>query len=221
MSELSKEQNNIGENENNDKAMTKPEENKPVKQMTIDEARSELRSTVFMHHDPKMIFKNLCDELPKFKDGKELTEETTKLIYRAWAADGIESKYLLVQSVQDAYRPMAIELSCQLIKEYDCKTASEKTLAHIATNAYIRALSSSERFGVVLDKLEHTDNETNGFFTMLCKHVDQANRQFITALTALRQLKSPPIEMNIKAKTAFVSQNQQINLNKNENIEPK
>src|SRR3989344_4641213 len=182
MSELSKKQNNI--NENSDKAVTKPEENKPVKHMTIDEARSELRGAVFMHHDPKMIFKNLSDELPKFRDSKELTKEATKLIYQAWAADGIESKYLLVQSVQDAYRPTAIELSRKLIEEYDCKTASEKTLAHIATNAYIRALASSERFSVVLNRLEHTDSETNGFFTMLCKHVDQANRQFISALSA-------------------------------------
>ena len=64
---------------------------------------------------------------------------------------------------------------------------------------------------------------------MISKELDRANRQFITALTTLKQIKAPSLEINVKTKAAFVAQNQQLNvnptdknnLNKNENIEPK
>jgi hypothetical protein len=54
----------------------------------------------------------------------------------------------------------------------------------------------------------------------MSKELDRANRQFITALTTLKQMKTPSIEINVTAKTAFVGKNQQFNANKsnNENI---
>ena len=69
-------------------------------------------------------------------------------------------------------------------------------------------------------------SEKNGYLAILSKELDRAHRQLITALTTLRQIKNPPIEFNVKAKTAFVAQNQQINainnpIQQNENIEPK
>ena len=47
---------------------------------------------------------------------------------------------------------------------------------------------------------------------MLSKERDRAHRQYLSTIMTLKQLKAPAIEMNIKAKTAFVSQNQQINV---------
>ena len=64
-----------------------------------------------------------------------------------------------------------------------------------------------------------TENRTK-YLAMLSKQIDRANRQFLSALTTLKQLKTPSIEMNIKTNTAFVSQNQQIN-SKNETNETK
>jgi hypothetical protein len=43
------------------------------------------------------------------------------------------------------------------------------------------------------------------------KELDRAERHFFTALNTLKQIKSPMLEMNIHAKTAFIAQNQQIN----------
>ena len=61
---------------------------------------------------------------------------------------------------------------------------------------------------------------------MLSKEVDKAHRQLIMALTTLKQIKNPPVEFNVKAKTAFLAQNQQINavnnpVQQDENINPK
>ena len=61
----------------------------------------------------------------------------------------------------------------------------------------------------------------------MSKHIDRANRQFITALTTLKQIKMPSLAISVKTKAAFVAQNQQLNVNPsnknnlNENIKPK
>jgi hypothetical protein len=43
------------------------------------------------------------------------------------------------------------------------------------------------------------------------KELDRANRIFLNALMTLKQLKNPPLELNIKAGNAFFGQNQQFN----------
>ena len=45
--------------------------------------------------------------------------------------------------------------------------------------------------------------------------LDRANRQFLTALQTLKQIKAPQLEVNVETKTAFVAQNQQFNVENN------
>jgi hypothetical protein len=54
------------------------------------------------------------------------------------------------------------------------------------------------------------------------RELDRANRQFISALTTLRQLKAPTPSINVIAKNAFMAGQQQFNnKNSDENISPK
>jgi len=61
------------------------------------------------------------------------------------------------------------------------------------------------------------DPHMNQHISILSKELDRASRHFTTLLLTLRQLKSPPFQVNVKTKTAFVAQNQQINARMVEN----
>jgi hypothetical protein len=71
--------------------------------------------------------------------------------------------------------------------------------------------------------IKEANDQVSRHYSVMSKELDRANRQFITALTTLKQMKAPSIEINVTAKTAFVAENQQFNVNKNnnENIDPK
>ena len=51
------------------------------------------------------------------------------------------------------------------------------------------------------------------------KELDRANRHYLTAIQTLRMLKQPPMQLNIRANTAVVGQNQIVQANTNN--EPK
>ena len=108
-----------------------------------------------------------------------------------------------------------------MIKEYKCQTASEKALAEVIAGAYVRILEYSTKFNCCA-RITSVSNDINTYYAMLSKEIDRAQRHFITALTTLKQIKAPKLDINVKAKNAFVSQNQQINANQksNENINP-
>jgi len=154
--------------------------------------------------------------LPKFH--RKLTEENrTKCLVKTMYRFGLDTHAPLWESVSERYGLLAVEFARQLFEEYDCQTASEKALAQLAVNAYVRTLECSS---ILKSCMKGTiAAEITGYYSMLSKELDRANRQFITAITTLKQMKVPQLKVNVKAKNAFVAQNQQINQNKeNENI---
>jgi len=160
--------------------------------------------------------------LPKYfsKDKEEVREETDKKLLNAMTAEEFTKHIALMGSFNYMYRGLSQEFSNRLIKEYNCKTVGEKALAEIITNSYIRVLDNSTRLNNSMNAGEYITENRTKYLAMLSKQIDRANRQFLSALTTLKQLKTPSIEMNIKTNTAFVSQNQQIN-SKNETNETK
>jgi hypothetical protein len=98
----------------------------------------------------------------------------------------------------------------QTIEEYDCQTEIEKSLASVIVGAYVRYIDNSRRLNNELE-CENITRERNVYIANLSKQVDRAQRQYLSAVMTLKQIKAPTIEMSIKAQTAFISQNQQIN----------
>lgn len=166
---------------------------------------------------PEAVFKKLGDDLvPKLEGGQIKptdweSEESQKLIMQALMVDEFVSHYGLVESVPENYRPMIIEQSRQLISEYNCTTTSEKQLAELAGMAYVRALVAAKRFNGCIAVSEYISDDRTRYLAVLSKELDRAHRQYLSALATLKQIKAPALEINVKAKTAFVAQNQQIN----------
>jgi hypothetical protein len=210
--------------------LIKKEENKQlVKKYTPEELKKiilEFYSKADIDID--CAFKILSEEaIPKIsgKDEKERTKGYDMLgkyslaVFRALEN---ETHACLVEAVSKQHQSLAKELSKQIIKDYDCKTSAEKLLAEDVAHSYIKILNSSQILNAQLNS-GSTGPILNVFISVLSKQADRAHRQFITSLMTLKQIKSPAIEMNIKAHTAFVSDKQQINVNngKNEIIESK
>lgn len=200
------------------------------KKYSSDEARSMVLEFATIEGDLKNNLQKFGDSIfPKLIHGneeekKEATKRFNKDAVEVMIALETDTHVGLMETFYSQYRGLAKEFSDQLIRDYRCDTSAEKALAEVITNAYVRVIDNSRRLNANLGDPGGgqviNENRTK-YLAMLSKQVDRANRQFITALTTLKMMKSPSIEMNIKAKTAFVSQNQQVNLSKNEIIEPK
>jgi hypothetical protein len=161
----------------------------------------------------KIIEKFGQDILPSIRSGKldiKAIGGSIENFKKVLTVYGLDTHFPLEESVEKKYQPLVVEFSRQLIQEYDCKTSGEKALAEVIVSAYARILIYSRHLNGAT--AGHSFNKLHlGLYSVLSKELDRANRHFITALTMLKQLKSPSIGLNITAKTAFVSQNQQIN----------
>lgn len=123
---------------------------------------------------------------------------------------GVQTHALLAESVEPRYRPLVIELANQLIKEFQCTSHSERALAQVAAGSYARFMSLSKKLDHVT-AIESASSEKNGYYGMIGREVDRAERRFLSAIMALKQIKSPTMNLQFKVGTAFVAQNQEIN----------
>ena len=141
---------------------------------------------------------------------KKQEEEVTELLNDASKALSVETGYSLMQSVEENNHGLAIEIKRTLQEEFDCKNYSEKMLVDLITNAYIRGLSFSNK---LVANQQKAGGIYEGYRNHLSKEVDKAFRQYITGIETLKCMKQPPLNVTLKTETAFISQNenQQIN----------
>ncbi len=184
----------------------------------------EMRTSVIPHLttglEPDNILKRLNEKLSKLIDSDgvaSMDKDAQKLLRDAAMIFGLDNHHALIGVMNENYSPLAIEFANNLNKEYDCKMPSEKALSQVIVNAYIRLLDDTRRFNICIEAGEYLSENRTKHLAMLSKQIDRANRQFISALSALKQFKSPMIQINVKTHNAFVAQNQQLNANTNLN----
>jgi len=193
--------------------------------MTTEEVLESIQNSLHTACDPKTLLNDTANLIDEYngsnKKGKEeLQDKIDEKMGAVMAMMNIDKNYTVSEAVSERLRPLTIEFCKHIVKEYDCKTTSEKALAQLASSAYVRILEYTRIFnGSIRDK--YLSHEQNGYYSLFSKEVDRAYRQFNTSITTLKQLRSPQIEVNIRAKTAFVADQQQINDNRNATIESK
>jgi hypothetical protein len=197
--------------------MTKEMTAGPVQEPIINKSPDEIMKVIMkiatLPDDPKAILQNLNNKIEQYKKQGDLSPEIlkglTELAYKTMMMRGLDNHYPMAETITQN-RPLIIEFATRLVEEYDCKTPTEKSLAQVAAGAYGRIVEYSRLFNNC-QRLEYLSHEKNGYYSILSKELDRAQRHFITALTTLRQLKSPDIKVSVRANTAFVAQNQQLN----------
>jgi hypothetical protein len=142
---------------------------------------------------------------------EQAKKELEAAVKTAMYALEVETHYGLMDSVGGKYRGMAKEMTAQIIKDYACTTHAEKMLAESIVSAFIGQISFTKRFNSCFNAQEEISSELTQFLEMLGKQIDRSNRQFLSTLSLLKQMKQPQLEVNIKAKNAFVAENQQFN----------
>ena len=119
-----------------------------------------------------------------------------------------------------------------LVKEYNCKTSLELMLVDRIVANYWRAMKYDTIFNRLIEKEDggySFDQLKVNIIKEFNKGIDLANRQLNTNIILLKELKQPKLNVKVNTENAFISQNQQFNVNKqndkqdenNENINPK
>ena len=198
------------------KLPAKPNKEKSLaKQFTVDEVRDIIKEDLHFACDPDYVLKEATKKFNAWlkapeREAEAIKKDMLEIHDKALVSLGLETHYPLADMVSERYRGLAIEVARQIEKEYDCKAPSERLLAQTIAGIYGKIIEYSRQLrGCAQDT--HISVEKNSFYTIMSKELDRAHRQLITALTTLRQIKNPPMELNVRAKTAFVAQNQQIN----------
>ncbi|MCX6739013.1 MAG: hypothetical protein NT098_03095 [Candidatus Parcubacteria bacterium] len=202
------------------KEIVKKENLVPAKTYTLDVAKGYFLDLARANGTLERQIKEFGEkELPRISDEEGLKKaqddpKFMKKMSQILMAMETESHIGLVAGVREDYADLAKELSNQIIKEYQCENHVEKMLAEIVARDFIWTLDNSRRFNGCFDANKNITPNVTGFLLMLSKQMDRVHRQFLSSLFALKQMKAPNIEMNIKTKNAFISQNQQINVDK-------
>ncbi|MSR85421.1 hypothetical protein EXS71_03255 [Candidatus Uhrbacteria bacterium] len=202
-----------------------PEEKKPVeikaliKPTPSDEIKKFIKEIEF-GCDPRLLLKQAgkahAELVASPQYDKKLADNLQKEMEAVVPMLTIDNHYLAAEVVGERYRSFLMHFANELVEEYQCQTPSEKSLAQHVASCYVRILELSKR-ATAAARLDSVTQVTTSYYAMISKELDRAHRQFTSSLLVLKQMKSPNMEVNIKAKTAFISQNQQINANTQQN----
>lgn len=159
---------------------------------------------------------DIAKEMEAKSGGKNLTQKYIDKYQEAVLINGVINGKVVEGSVNDWHQKHVIKLRNQIVAEYQANSPSEFMIVDLAINAYFRSLHTSRIYSCLARDKDGTVNYTQLKINMmkeLGKQVEGANRQFISALTLLKEMKRPPINIKVQSKQAFVGQNQQFNKN--------
>lgn len=116
-----------------------------------------------------------------------------------------------------------------LVKDYDCKTPIELMLADRIVANYWRSMRLDSTLNRLIEEKDSGytfDNLKINIIRELSKGLESASRQLNTSILLLKELKQPKLNVKVNTENAFIGQNQQFNVNKqndqqSEIIEPK
>jgi hypothetical protein len=178
---------------------------------SIEEMKKIVAGGCHMNCDPDILFKELSSSFIKIKEGgnKAISAKDNELLLKATYFDALNNYSMLVETINQNYRPFLINFARELTNEYNCISSSEKAMVQTIVASYGRIMSISNRLNNC-SNFDYLSSDRNGYFSILSKELDRAHRQFIMALQTLKLLKSPPLQVNVKTNTAFIANNQQM-----------
>lgn len=184
-------------------------QNKIKRQLNSSEV-SEIVKGLKFSFSPSEALSGAEKEMNDFKEGRKEVSNRQN-ISLAMSLYEFDNAGLLVTGVSEEYRTFVNDFSKKLQLENDCQKESEKSLAHITALNYVRIMQIQARIKAYLSKGSVTDTGV-GYLNVMSKELDRAERHYLTSLQALRILKMPQMEVNIRTQTAIVGQNQAVQI---------
>lgn len=191
---------------------TKNSQSKELTQArTLDEIKENLGKSK-TGIDPDYVLEEADREITNKKVGPLALSPESK-VFKAMTLLEFDNGMLMTTAVSEQYKTFGIDLMRNIQKEYNCQTQSEKATAELVAVNYIRTLEVQRRINNYLELGTISDTGVR-FLDIMGKELDRANRHYLTAIQALKAMKQPQLELNIKANTAVIGQNQIVQTNK-------
>ena len=170
-----------------------------------------------MEISPKAIYKKWEAILKKSYGGEKLTEEDLKVWWEVALAINPMITHRLLLNIPQGWSSKSdatsiAEFSDDIAKEYDCKTTMELSLCEIISASWYAVIRWSRQMQAMYN-MEYLSNEKNGYYSMISKEIEKQSRLYMNAMMTLKALKSPFWNVSIRAKNAFIWENQQFNHN--------
>lgn len=190
---------------------------KTIEELRIAVAKSITSLDNYSEVDKYITYQESVKNFLNGSRDQALAEQVTKDFDEIIKRTAIETGKYVRTSVHSIDQSYILKLREQLVSEYKASSTSEMLIVDMAVNAYFRSLRASvihinliqNKDGVLLTPEQTRTN----LLKELGKQIEMANRQFMTAITFLKELRQPPINVKVHAKEAFVGQNQQFNKN--------
>lgn len=137
----------------------------------------------------------------------KIDQEINSMMLELNQSFGLDNKYVLINAVPRNRRAFAVQMCKELEAEYQVKTASEKALVQSAVEGFVRSMKCAS----MLDANRSASLFVAPYIAIYTKEAERAQGQFLKALRLLQQMKTPPLNVTINTKNAFVATNQQNN----------
>lgn len=180
--------------------------NKIAKPKTIDEVKDIIKKSG-LGYEADYVLSQVQSELDTLREKKEAGPET--FLYKSMTLFEFDRGPLLCTSVPARFSVFALEFSKKLQEEFKCENPSEKSLAEVTSLNFIRTLWIQDRIRSYLETGSITDMGVK-YIDVLSRELDRAQRHYQGSLQALRTLRNPSFEVNIKANNAVVGNNQAV-----------
>ncbi len=183
-----------------------------AKPLTKEEIKERMLEIWTYESHPDNIYKKVSDVLVKPLD--EMNEEDKSYLWKYLSKINNFSKnhIVLANTINDDLQTAVIELTNDIIKEYNCTTTLEKSLCETIANSYWKIMSISRKLNNQV-WAEYLSKDRVDFIKVLSMELDRANRNYLNALNNLLEIKKPQMSINVKTKNAYFWQNQQFNNN--------
>ena len=174
------------------------------------------------------------EEYIDLNEKKKLTQKEEKrrdeLALEIAKANGLQNGIWVANLSYGKYHKFLSTTRSNLVKEYDCKTPLELMLVDRIVANYWRSMKLDTTLHRLIETEDggYTFNDSKmNIIRELSKGLESASRQLNTSILLLKELKQPKLNVKVNTENAFIGQNQQFNVNKqnkqqqSEIIEPK
>ncbi|HSV94795.1 MAG TPA: hypothetical protein VLH94_02370 [Spirochaetia bacterium] len=183
-------------------------------QKAFDVASATFQNT--FDHQPLLKLQEIAKEIESGSMGEDAIKRFIDKFQEVTMIDGVANGKVVEGSVNNWHQKHVIRLRKQLILEHEARTASELMIIDLAINAYFRSLQTSKVYSSLMQNKDGTVNYDQLKINMLKelgKQIETASKHFTSAITLLKEMKQPRINIKVNSKQAFVGQNQQFNKN--------
>lgn len=198
--------------DNNNSSISQNKSDLPTKSVSLETMKEEL-SNVSTPYRADSVIRTAYKELKKGDVEKANKPESN--IFREMTLREFDVGLLMVVAIPEMHRTLALDMSKKLQAEFNCQTTSEKSLAELASLNYARILGIQFQINNYLSKQSFTDTGV-GYLRFASQELDRAERHYLTSVQTLKSMREPPMQVNFRANTAVIGQNQVVQVKENE-----